>query len=153
MSKSKRVWNIIGSVFVIQAALLLMLIPSDAFEVIAAIVGSTLFCQGIKYLLYYLTHAQHMIGGKWLLLTGLILFDMGAFALVLIDQAQAITIIYVVGVHLIAAIINIARTVSNKGDGNPAWKIDLAQEKGEIDLLKDAIKQQPLTGKEEKKDE
>ncbi len=32
-------------------------------------------------------------------------------------------------------------------------KIDFATEKGEIDLKKDAIKQMPLTGKEEKKDE
>ena len=66
---------------------------------------------------------------------GLILFDMGVFSAILYDQAQAIMIIYVVAGHLIAALLNIVRTVGNKRDGNPGWKIDLAQFIGNIILV------------------
>lgn len=132
MSKTRRVWNIIAAVFMIQSALILMLIPMIAFEIIAMFVGLMLTCYGLKYLIYYITHAQHMVGGKRLLLVGLVLLDTGVFATLLTEQAQAILIIYVVAAHLVASILNFARAFSNKGDGNPGWKIDLAQGIGNV---------------------
>jgi Na+/phosphate symporter len=36
-------------------------------------------------------------------------------------------IVYVVAIHLVAAVVHIIRTVGNKKDGNPGWKIDFAQ--------------------------
>jgi hypothetical protein len=45
----------------------------------------------------------------------------------LVDEPQAIMIVYVVAIHLVAAVVNIIRTVGNKKDGNPGWKIDFAQ--------------------------
>ena len=132
MSKTRRVWNIIVAIFMIQSALFLMLIPEVAFEVIAIFVGLMLTFRGIKYLSYYMTHAQHMVGGKKILLVGLFMFDMGFFSMVLMDQAQIILIIYVVAAHLIASGLNFARAFSNKGDGNPGWKIDLAQGIGNV---------------------
>ena len=69
------------------------------------------------------------------MLVGLVLLDLGALAMILIEQAPSIMIFYVAGVHLVSAVINIARAVSNKGDGNPGWKIDLAQGIGNIILV------------------
>ena len=135
MSKTKRIFNIIGAIFVIQAALFLMLVPSIAFQLIAVFVGIYLTYNGMKYLIYYLTHAQHMVGGKRIFLVGLIMFDLGVFATTLFDQAQAIMIIYVVAAHLVAAGLSIIRAVGNKRDNNPGWKIDLAQGIGNITLV------------------
>lgn len=132
MTRTRRVFNIIGAALSIFGALILMLIPDAAFLIIALGAGLTLTYKGLKYIIYYLTHANHMVGGKRILLIGLILFDTGAFASALFDQAQAITIIYVVGCHVIAAGLSIVRTAGNKKDGNPGWKIDLAQAIGNI---------------------
>ena len=60
------------------------------------------------------------------------LFDFGVFATSIIDQAQAILIIYIVAVHLVASIVNLIRTIGNKKDGNPGWMIDLAQFIGNV---------------------
>lgn len=135
MTKTRRIMNIIGAVFSIQGALLLMLIPQIAFRLIAAGVGIWLTCKGGGYIIYYLTHANHMVGGKWILLTGLILFDCGTFSTTLYDQAQAILIIYVVGCHVIGAGLRFVRAFGNKKDGNPGWKIDLAQGIGNVALV------------------
>ena len=132
MSKTRRVFNIIAAIFMIQAALILMLVPMVAFSLIAMCIGLLLVYYGLKYIIYYLTHAQHMVGGKWLFLVGLIMFDMGVFATTLYEQSQAILIIYVVAAHLVGAAINIVRAVGNKKDNNPGWKIDLAQGIGNI---------------------
>ena len=132
MSKSRRIWNIIYAVISIHAALLLILIPEEAFIFIAAAVGIWLMWRGLKYLFYYLTQANKMVGGKRILLVGLFLFDFGVFATSIIDQAQAILIIYIVAVHLVASIVNLIRTIGNKKDGNPGWWIDLAQFIGNV---------------------
>ena len=135
MSKTRRLWNIFVAVLMIQTALILMLVPDAAFILIVIFLSLVLTFRGLKFLIYYLTHAQHMVGGKWLMLVGLVLLDLGALAMILIEQAPSIMIFYVAGVHLVSAVINIARAVSNKGDGNPGWKIDLAQGIGNIILV------------------
>lgn len=132
MSKTKRVWNIFVAFFTIFGALVLMLVPDLAFSLIAACVGLMLTLRGLKFLIYYVTHAQHMVGGKRLLLVGLILFDMGVFASLIYDQTQFLTIIYVIAIHIVWVVLRFARAVSNKGDGNPGWKIDLAQGIGNL---------------------
>ena len=135
MSKTRRIWNIIVALLMIQGAIFLMTIPEIGFELVAFIVGLILTIRGIKFIIYYLTHAQHMTGGKWMLLIGLILFDLGIFALTLIDKATVIMIIYVVVIHLVAGLLGIVRAVSNKKDGNTGWKIDLAQGIGNLILV------------------
>ena len=134
MSRTRRVWNIIGAIFTIQGTLLLLLIPEEAFTLIAVFVGFLLTYKGLKFIVYYLTHAQHMVGGKWLFLVGILLFDLGTCAWVLFDRAQAIVIIYVVSCHLVTGALGIVRAVSSKGDGNPGWKIDLAKGIGNLAL-------------------
>lgn len=119
----------------IQGAIFLMTIPEIGFELVAFIVGLILAIRGIKFIIYYLTHAQHMTGGKWMLLIGLILFDFGIFALTLIDKATVIMIIYVVVIHLVAGLLGIVRAISNKKDGNTGWKIGLAQGIGNLILV------------------
>ena len=135
MSKTRRVFKVIGAFFAILGAIAMMMVPEYGFEIIAALVGLMLIFKGLGYIIYYLTHANHMVGGKRILLIGLILFDAGMFASALADQAQAVLVIYVVACHLIAAVLNIVRTVGNKRDGNPGWKIDLAQFIGNITLV------------------
>ena len=135
MSKMRRIWNIIIAITMIQAALFLMLIPDIGFELIAFIVGMLLAERGVKFLIYYVTHAQHMTGGKWMLLVGLILFDLGIFSLTLLDKTAFVSIIYVVTIHLVAGILGIVRAIGNKKDGNTGWKIDLAQGIGNLILV------------------
>jgi uncharacterized membrane protein HdeD (DUF308 family) len=72
------------------------------------------------------------ICGKWFLLIGLVLFDMGIFAMTLIDQAKILTLIYIIGSHAVVAVLGMIRAVGNKKDNNPGWKIDLAQGIGAI---------------------
>lgn len=119
----------------IHLALLLMLFPSGAFVTIAMFVSIILTFRGIKFLIYYITHAQHMVGGKWLLLVGLIMLDLGMLAMALFDKAPSIMIVYVVSVHMVAGVLGIIRAVSNKNDGNTGWKIDMAQGIGNLVLV------------------
>ena len=127
MSKVRRVLTIIVSLFGILGAVILMLIPDYSYEVLALGISLTLVYYGVRYIIYYLTNAQHMVGGKWFLLIGIIMFDMGVFVTAIYDRAQRITLIYIISAQLIAAVLGLIRTIGDKKDNNPSWKLHLAQ--------------------------
>ena len=130
MSKARRIFKIIGAVVIIQIALILMLIPDIAFRLIGVIFALMLIFYGLKFIIFYITHASHMVNGKWFLVLGLILFDVGVFASLMDDPPKLFIITYVAGAHLIGAILRLIRAVGNKKDNNPGWIIDCMQSLG-----------------------
>ena len=133
MGKIKRIWNIISGILVIIFAIALMAIPDVAFKIIAFILAFLLFVRGFGYLVYYLRMAQHMVGGKYILFYGVFMLDFGVFTVSISDEAKAIIIVYLIAGHLIGGAIDIVRSVRNRKDGYPVWKLDLAQ--GIVNLL------------------
>ena len=130
MTKVRRVFKIIGAVMLIHIALFLMLIPQIALQLIAVMFSVILIFYGLKFILFYITHASHMVGGKWFLLFGLLLFDVGVFASLMQNQSKLLTIAYIAGAHLVGAILRLIRAVGNKKDNNPGWIIDCMQSIG-----------------------
>lgn len=49
------------ALFGILGAVILMLIPDNAYEVLALGISITLVYYGVKYIIFYLTNAQHMV--------------------------------------------------------------------------------------------
>ena len=127
MSKGRRFVTILTAILIIQGALVLMLVPDIAVELIAMGVGIMLTYYGVRFLLYYLTHARHMVGGKWFLLIGMLLFDAGVFATAIYDEAAGIALLYIIGAHVVMTGLRFVRAAGNKKDSNPGWKIDFAQ--------------------------
>ena len=87
MSKARRIMTVLFALVAIFGAMILIFMPDIAFDALAFGIGITLVYYGVRYILYYLTHAQHMVGGKWFLLIGLIMFDMGVFAVAVYDKS------------------------------------------------------------------
>ncbi|MBP5261892.1 MAG: hypothetical protein J6Z43_07195 [Clostridiales bacterium] len=126
MSKFKRVWYVISGLQVILFAFFIMLLDTNtAFVIITFIIGSLLILKGLQYLIFYLTMAHHMVGGKVMLLGGVILLDLGVFAASLVNEAKVIIIIYLISGHLLAGGIDIVRAVRSKKEGF-SWKSDMA---------------------------
>ena len=130
MTKVRRIFKIIGAVLLIHIALFLMLIPQIALQLIAVMFSVILIFYGLKFILFYITHASHMVNGKWFILLGLLLFDIGVFASLMQNQSKLLTIAYIAGAHLVGAILRLIRAVGNKKDNNPGWIIDCMQSIG-----------------------
>ena len=127
MSKIRRVLTILASLIAIEGSVAIMMMPEIAYKVLALGIGMTLVYYGVRYIIYYITNAQHMVGGKWFMLIGIIMFDMGAFATAIFDRAQVITMIYIIATHFVVTVLGAVRTVGDRKDNNPRWKISLAQ--------------------------
>jgi len=132
MGKLKRIWNVISGIFVILFALTVMAIPEDAFLLIALIIAIVLLLKGLRYISYYLTMAQHMVGGKIILFSGIIMFDTGVFVGTIAERSAPIIVIYLTAGHLITGGINVVKAVRSRKEGYP-WKADMFQ--GVINLI------------------
>jgi len=132
MGKLKRVWNVISGIVVILFAVLAMLIPAEAFILIALIAATLLLIRGCRYIIYYLTMAQHMVGGKIILFYGIFMFDLGVFAMTIYSEAKAVILIYLTAGHAISGVIDIVRSIRNRKDGYSSWRTDMIQGIGNI---------------------
>ena len=127
MSKGRRVLTVVVALLGILGAVILMTIPDYAYEVLELGISLTLVYNGVRYIIYYITNAQHMVGGKWFLLIGIIMFDMGVFATAIYDRTQKITLIYIICAQLVAAVLSLIRAAGDMKDKNLSWKFHLAQ--------------------------
>lgn len=132
MGKLKRIWNVISGFLIILFALTCMLIPEDAFLLIALIIAILLIVRGLGRVFYYLTMAHHMVGGKIILVYGLLMFDLGVFLGSIAEESAMIITIYLTVGHLIAGGINVVKSVRSRKEGF-SWRMDMVQ--GTINIL------------------
>jgi len=137
MSKFKRIWYVISGIFIIIFSVLMIIFPDVAFWVIPTFIALWLFFKGLKQLIYYLTMANHMVGGKSMLFYGIIMLDLGIFAVSISERSRALIIIYLIAGHLFSGALDVVRAVRNKKEGYSSWRMDLMQ--GIVNLLLAAV--------------
>lgn len=110
MSGIQRIGNILVGLAMIAASILLVLMePSVSLILIAFFLSLYLMILGLGKLVYYLTMARNMVGGTSLLYVGIILLDFGAFAITLSDAPQYFIVLYLIGIHAFAGVIDFLR--------------------------------------------
>lgn len=126
MSKLRRISSFLAGILMLVCALILMFAPEIGYPMVVLILSFSLLVFGIKSFLYYFTMARHMVGGKASLYTGIILFDMGMFTVMLANIPPVYIIIYLAAVKLFAGGIDILSAIDSKHSGSPSWKMKLA---------------------------
>ena len=81
MTKLQRISNILTGLVLILISILIFVIPESGYPFAVTIIGLTLTATGLRLLIYYLTMARHMVGGKLMLFIGIIALDAGMLSL------------------------------------------------------------------------
>ena len=124
MSNLRRAGNIILSLLMITAAILLMGAPKESLVLVAVALGLWLLVSGVRKLVYYFTMARHMVGGLSILFIAIIAIDIGGFALTLVNEPKLSIVLYLVGYNVFTAIIGIVRVIESKMI-DAHWKVSL----------------------------
>lgn len=132
MGKGERIIRIISGLLIIFFAVLMLVFPEYAFLLASTMVAYLLLENGIRHLLYYLTMAHHMVGGKIILYYSVFMIDLGVFAVTISEKSKFIIIIYLIFAHLIAGGVGVIKAIRSKKEGY-SWKLDLS--KGLINVL------------------
>ena len=133
MTRSQRVKNIVFGLLVILCGVVMVLNPEDGFIYIAVILGVSLTLSGIRYLVYYVTMARHMVGGKAFLFLGVLVLDIGMFSTSLIDEPRYFIVTYLLAFHALTGLINLLRGREEKKNRAPGWKLNVLH--GTVTLL------------------
>ncbi len=128
----QKIKNVLAGLGMIALAVLMILDSEFGFKMIFLIMSLGLFFLGVKSLIFYHTMARHMVGGRMQLYRGIILLDLGVFTMSLNSIPDAYIVLYLMGIHMFAGIVDILRARENKALDSPAWKSSLVYGLGNI---------------------
>ena len=80
---------------------------------------------GIRCLILYFTMARHMVGGASILYKGIIVLDLAIFTLCMVDDPHMYIMLYLLGMHAFAGVMDILLAMEARRFGAPAWKQSL----------------------------
>ncbi|MBQ3425791.1 MAG: DUF308 domain-containing protein [Clostridia bacterium] len=123
MTKLQRIKNIFSGLFSLAFSLLILWDHEDGFELIMLVLGFSMLIRSINSLVYYFTMARHMVGGKYSLYLGIIMFDFGVFTLAMSDIPRIYIVFYLMACHAFSGVIDIMRGLEAKSYETP-WKLN-----------------------------
>ena len=122
MSLAGRIGNLILAAVQIALSIILVLFPQNGYFIVAGILGISLAAYGIRNVVYYVSMARHMVGGRMILYFGLLVFDAGALILALSDVPPLYVMIYLIVIRALTGTIDILRAMEQKKMGSRSWK-------------------------------
>lgn len=125
MSGGQRIKNILIGIAIILGALILIAFPEEGIIITASILSLSLFIYGIKTLIYYVTMARHMVGGRIMLYLAVVVLDLGMFTMMLTNIPKIYIVLYLVVVYAFAGVVSILRALEAKRYQAPMWKLSL----------------------------
>lgn len=124
MTGFQRVKKVLLGLFMFFMALGFIYEPSDEmYMAVVAILALGLAVAGIKDIVFYFKMARHMIGGKMILVQGVIILDFGLFTASLTDVPKIYILLYLIGVHAFSGVVEVLRAMEAKRTVEGPWKL------------------------------
>ena len=114
MSRLQRIGVFISGLLMLLGAAVLILDVEDGLMFITTVLAVSLFVMGIRFSVYFLTMARHMVGGKAMLFAGVFLLDFGFFTSTMFDESRLMIILYLAGWHAFSGLVSLLRARSAK---------------------------------------
>ncbi len=121
MGKMERIRNFIVGLGMIVSAAVMILFPDFGYLLVGTILSFMLMIAGIRNLIYYRSMARHMVGGRRIFYTGLLLLDMGIFAGGLVAMNGVYVMLYLLGGYAFSGLVHILRAFEAKEYSFSAW--------------------------------
>ena len=138
MSNIQRIGNVLVGLFTILLSAVLFIQPTDGLMLIGLIIGITLLVSGIRNIHFYFTMARHMVGGRNSLYAGVILFDLGVFA-ISANISQVYIIIYLLVIHAFSGVVDILLALDARRMESLSWRLNLTTGIGNLAIATGAI--------------
>ena len=133
MSGFQRVRDVLIGLVMLASGILFMLYPSEeVYTLIVAILALGLAIVGIKNIVFYFRMARHMIGGKMLLIRGVIVLEAAMLTGAIANVPKIYILLYLIVIHAFLGAVEILRAMEAKNSVGGPWKMKFAH--GLVDL-------------------
>ena len=124
MTGFQRVKKALLGIFMLLMAIGFIYEPSDEmYMAVVAILALGLAVEGVKDIIFYFRMARHMIGGKMILVQGVIILDFGLFTASLADVPKIYILLYLIGIHAFSGVVEVLRAMEAKRTVEGPWKL------------------------------
>lgn len=134
MTIFQRVRSILFGIATFIAAILFIIFPDDgAYGLVIMTLSLGLTIRGLKCIIFYFTMARHMVGGKMILVQGVIILDFALFTGSISDVPKIYILLYLIGIHAFSGVIEVLRAMESKRTVAGHWKLKFSH--GLVDFL------------------
>lgn len=134
MTKWQRIKAILQGLLTLLAAPVLLIDPEFGCMLIVMVLGFSAALKGARMLLYFVSMARHMVGGKTILYQGFILLDFGLFTLGLAEIPSRFIMLYLLLGYLFYGLIGVLRAMEIRKQALGSWRFKLLVSAGDIAL-------------------
>lgn len=126
MSRFGRIINTISALFAIAIAVLMLYLDAiHGLKLVLLVIQMGMTLRGLRAIVYYLSMARHMVGGKNVLFRGMIFLDLGVLAGTLFEHPAVYTLIYISLLHVFTGAVSALRANESRKIGS-SWKLKMA---------------------------
>lgn len=113
----------IGFMMLVAAIIFIVNPNDDAYKFVIAVLSTWLAIKGIKDIVFYFTMARHMIGGKMILIQGVIVLDFALLTGSLSDVPKIYILLYLIVIHAFSGVVEVLRAMEAKRVVEGPWKM------------------------------
>jgi len=125
MTIKRRILMLLLAAIMIFTAVVMIKVPEVGILLAAIIFAIGLAVAGLHSLIYYLTMAKYMVGGKVHLFIGIIILDFALFTMSILLQSTVLIVIFLQLFYGVSGAISIVRSREAKKNGSPLWKYNM----------------------------
>ena len=114
MNSVQRIKKFLSGLGMVLASIILSVEPESGYYIIAALLSVSMMLSGIKFLVYYVTMARNMVGGKPILYRAMILLDLGMFTFTAITIPKIYLICHLLISHGFSGMVDILKAFEDR---------------------------------------
>ncbi len=128
MSRIQRITSAVTGIVLLLVSAGMIYLGREGFYLVLALLTISLTAAGLRQLYYYLTMARHMVGGWKILFQSVVILDLGMITLTLstADIHPRYIMLYLIGVNLFNAAVDILKALEARRLDAPAWEFTLS---------------------------
>lgn len=126
MTRTRRVFNVITSLITIAAGILIIIYPETALPVVLAVIAIVFLFRGVGAILYYITMAKYMVGGRTMLFVGIFFLDFSLLTSTVRPDNLIYIVLYLLGIHLFSGAVSVLQGIENRRLKAPEWKFNFS---------------------------
>ncbi len=124
---------LIGLVMMVVAVIFIVSPSDEAYLFVIAVLSLGFAIKGLKDIFFYFTMARHMVGGKMILVQGVIVLDFAFFTGSLSDVPKIYILLYLVAIHAFSGVVEVLRAMEARRTVSGPWKMKFSH--GVINFL------------------
>ncbi|MCR5402599.1 MAG: hypothetical protein K6E91_02095 [Butyrivibrio sp.] len=124
MTGFQRIRKILVGLVMLVVAVIMIISPSDEkYMFVVGVLALGLAIAGLKDIIFYFVMARHMVGGKMILIQGVIIFDFAMITGSLAAVPKIYILLYLIGIHAFSGVVDVLGAMEARRTVDGPWKL------------------------------